>query len=363
MKLELVIESLLYDNDCVIVPEFGAFIANIEGAHYQPLSSKIHPPRKRIGFNAKLKQNDGLLANHIASSQGMSYEDALRFIQSEQVQWQKALSEGKRLRIQHVGVLYADANAALRFDPSHEKNFLLDAFGLSPVHIKEIKKEKKLADKLEREIQFTNRAKPEIEKIKYRIPRLVYAFMAFPFFLYLLWLSTQTNLFREERFLFSDLNPFNAKICEIYKVRNLSPEKVLIPAEEGSFIQTLKNSTEANFAGVSFEEETIYPNEKRGFFVRFRDSYRAVAESTKVKLAEPNYSLKYHLISGCFSEKDNADRMVRKMLKAGFNASIIDQRGGLYRVSAASFAKKEEALATIDKIRQDYVPGTWLLVK
>ena len=55
------IEVLLFENDCVIIPNFGGFVT-----HYTPSKRDVKenlfiPPTRVIGFNDQLKLNDGLL--------------------------------------------------------------------------------------------------------------------------------------------------------------------------------------------------------------------------------------------------------------------------------------------------------------
>ena len=57
------ISELLYQFDCVIIPDFGGFVANYAGAKIQPIQNTFTPPSKQISFNRNLTSNDGLLAN------------------------------------------------------------------------------------------------------------------------------------------------------------------------------------------------------------------------------------------------------------------------------------------------------------
>ena len=63
MQLEQAIKELIYTNDCVTIPNFGSFIANKFPSFYSKEESKFYPPSRRITFNSKIQNNDGLLAN------------------------------------------------------------------------------------------------------------------------------------------------------------------------------------------------------------------------------------------------------------------------------------------------------------
>ena len=66
MKFDKYIKDLLYRYDCVVLPNLGAFIARNVSVKIDESNNIIIPPSKLISFNAKIKENDGLLANHIA---------------------------------------------------------------------------------------------------------------------------------------------------------------------------------------------------------------------------------------------------------------------------------------------------------
>ena len=76
MKISYHIFNLLQEYDCVIVPNFGAFVARNISAKISNDGSKIYPPNKEISFNRSLVKNDGLLINQITYSEKLSYEKA-----------------------------------------------------------------------------------------------------------------------------------------------------------------------------------------------------------------------------------------------------------------------------------------------
>ncbi len=343
------------------MPGFGALVANPHEAHIQQLTKKIYPPYKKLSFNAKLKENDGLLVKHCSEKEGISYDDALKLLGEEINNWQKDLYNGKQVKLEQIGSFSLVEGRVLSFSPSRDKNFLLASYGLSPIAIEELSPEPSLAEKVERSIAHKSRTIPK-EKIRYRVPALIYVFMAVPLLLYVLWLSTQTNLFKGESFVISDLNPFTEKLCETYKLRQETPGVLRIPEPEEPMKKLLQISAANEYLGVDFKANKVFPNEKKGIFVSMLKAKAAKPVTSKVAVEQPNPPLRYHLITGCFSVRSNAERMVRKMRREGFNASIIDQKGGLYRVSGASFAQRDEATARLDDIRQ-YSDGSWLLIK
>lgn len=82
-ELERHIIELLLDNDCVIVPGFGGFMAHNLAASYDEKNNVYLPPSRTIGFNPQLTMNDSLLAQAYANCYDISYPEALRQIEHE----------------------------------------------------------------------------------------------------------------------------------------------------------------------------------------------------------------------------------------------------------------------------------------
>jgi len=98
------ISDLLYRHECEITPDFGGFVTNIKSAKINTFSNTFYPPYKQISFNAFLKENDGLLANYIASADHITYDAALNFIKFEVEEWKKKL-EHEDLVLEKLGYL------------------------------------------------------------------------------------------------------------------------------------------------------------------------------------------------------------------------------------------------------------------
>ncbi|MCX6296383.1 MAG: hypothetical protein NTX97_10005 [Bacteroidetes bacterium] len=140
MNVEKHIGELLYDHNCVIVPDLGGFVANYSPAKIDPSRHSFIPPSKNIVFNINLKKNDGLLANHIAISESTNYPQALKYIQHFVDDANLQLKKGSKLKIGEVGTLFLDVERNIQFEPA-ATNFLLDAFGLAPFYSPAIKRD------------------------------------------------------------------------------------------------------------------------------------------------------------------------------------------------------------------------------
>ncbi len=124
------IYDLLYNNDCVIVPEFGAFVLKSHSAYIK--DDTFYPPRKIISFNAMLDENDGLLVKHLSTSRNISYKKALKTINDETQSLKNELSANKKIKIDPLGYIELSSEGNLVF--------WLKSFSKQPI-LKSVKKD------------------------------------------------------------------------------------------------------------------------------------------------------------------------------------------------------------------------------
>ena len=123
------IYDLLYNNDCVIVPEFGAFVLKSHSAYIK--DDTFYPPRKVISFNAMLDENDGLLVKHLSTSRNISYKKALKTINDETQSLKNELSADKKIKIDPLGYIELSLEGNIVFYPDELINFESNSFGLT----------------------------------------------------------------------------------------------------------------------------------------------------------------------------------------------------------------------------------------
>lgn len=146
--------NLLYYNECVVVPNFGAFLTRYFPAEINSATHMMRPPSKRVAFNARVNENDGLLAKHIASVDGVSYEKAIESIEISVRSWKKVLRAGKKVNLIGIGRLYMDSTGKLQFNPAHDINYDLHSYGLNIFR----------ANAMEREAEIKKSVTKAIEK-------------------------------------------------------------------------------------------------------------------------------------------------------------------------------------------------------
>ena len=141
------ISHLLHSNDCVILPNFGAFVLKSKSAYIE--ENEFFPPSKYVSFNSMLKDNDGLLAKFISEERKISYKKSLKLILDEVKVLNEKLSEDLIFDTGYLGIFELKEKNTLIFNPDFSINFDSSVFGLNSFVRKPIikKSSKKAADK------------------------------------------------------------------------------------------------------------------------------------------------------------------------------------------------------------------------
>lgn len=72
----------------------------------------------------------------------------------------------------------------------------------------------------------------------------------------------------------------------------------------------------------------------------------------------------YHVIAGVFQFTQNADRKLKQLIYEGFNAEIVGvNEWGLTQVAFDSYTSRNEAIKSLNKIRETASKEAWLLVR
>jgi hypothetical protein len=291
------------------VPGFGAFLTEIQSAQLVESSNSFFPPKKLISFNAYLKNNDGLLANHIAQTEKTSYEYAVSAIQYEVFNWKKALQETGVFSIKNVGDFCLNADRNLIFTPFDQTNYLSSSFGLSPFVSPMVKREifEQQLEALEE--NDTIQLVPE-HKNKYAL--LKYAAI----FVLGLGLTATVGY-------------------PIYQ-NEIETQKIIV--ETAVQRQVQNKIQEATF----FIESPI----------------------PAVTLTVKEGKLPYHIMAGAFRDEDNAQRIFEDLSEKGYKAKRIERnKHGLYPVLYGSFSTYAEAEKLKNEIRAKENPEAWILIE
>lgn len=312
MKITQYISDLLYRYECVVVPELGAFLTRTQSAVIDTQSNLFLAPRKQISFNEQLQQNDGLLANHIAAVNAISYEEALSQLQNEVVILKGKLVAGEIITLSKIGHFSINVEGKLQFIPIDEVNYLTSSFGLETISkqvvLREIYKEETEVLEEKAPIAFT----PKTRKSR---PYLKYAAVA------VLGLGMLGFLGNQQ---------YYSKLQEV----TAHNEKQNIEAER-----------------ITVQEASIF-------------DLGAIPEVVlEVKAAKP-VTGPYHIIAGAFRFEENADKKISQLEGQGYSPRKIGKnKYGLHQVVYGSYADKNVALKNLSAVKKSDNKKAWLLVK
>ena len=131
IELERHIEILLLDNDCVIVPNLGGFMAHHVEAHYDDNDMLFLPPSRTLGFNPKLRLNDSLLAQSYIEAYDISYPEAMNRIEDEVNELKQTLQNEGVYELNDIGTLSLNEDGNYEFMPCEAGILTPELYGLS----------------------------------------------------------------------------------------------------------------------------------------------------------------------------------------------------------------------------------------
>jgi hypothetical protein len=346
------VSELLFQHDCVVVPGFGGFVSTYAPARVHPAQHTFTPPSKQIIFNKHLQQNDGLLAQTIASAVPCSFDEAMAGIALFVAELNSNLKSGKKVELHNLGMLTLDPEKNICFETFPEINFLVDSFGLSsfqsmPV-IREAQIEKrKVAEKADRVIaEELPKSKPARRRSRNMI---ITSAVIIPALVAATWFTSQHTDALAGFGIFGKQEP-----------SKYQPAKWFTKNASDTLRTITELKTDSNGIGVI----SLAPNAPPIIV----DIHKVIPDTTRVAdRTDPVYvpvsAKKYYVIGGAFGVPENAERYMRALRSKGYNPQVIDQvRSKLVHIGIAGFNSKEEAMAFLTKIGND-VPGAWILKK
>ena len=316
--------ELLQDNECVIVPDFGAFISKRHSAAIDYANHRFTPPYKEIVFNNKLKNDDGLLVDFMIEKESLTKEDALAKIRSFVNQSEAILDVNSELVLEGIGKIRKFGDDYILTSKT-ETNLLGDSFGLTEFNVQpvfrtetyQIIKERIAVEQKEKNTEYTvavENVEDTPEVVKMRKPgiarTLAVATLAFLLLFAFNWKTEQTGS------NFASWNPFLYSSPNEFLINFMEPENVL--------------------------------------------------ESENLKISEPEKVLESHhyfIVGGSFQTLDRAEFCLKDIRSQGFeNASLLEKNDkGYIRVYYESFVEKSDALIRLDVIKNDFNESAWLL--
>ena len=305
MQLSKAINSLLYTNDCVTVPGFGSFIVNKFSSVYDEKNGKFYPPSRRVSFNSKIKNNDGLLANFISNEYGIDFSVAVKNIHNEVINWKKKLNK-EPLVLNNIGELSYNSDENIVFSPDLDSNHFLGSFGLPSIYYK--KQPDLVSTYNESTLKKYNDLK--VNSSNSRVPDFVKYAAAL-----VIIISTTFFLSKE------------------YEKYNIQNQLILEQENRQKTIQRVESAV-FDFGSIP-----------------------AIELEIKV---QPN---KFHIIAGAFGVKSNADKLYNNLLSKGYNPTKLPLNDkGLIPISFDNFSNRKEAVIALRQLQMSENKDAWIFV-
>jgi nucleoid DNA-binding protein len=320
MKISEHIKTLLFQEDCVIIPEFGGFVGKYQEAKVDFQKSKLSPPVKIIAFNQKLQENDGLLIKHIAKAEKITYQQAETQVQDFVNRFKTALSQGKKVNLPDIGSFKIE-KSVLVFSPENSINFHADAYGLESFEFPMLSTAK---------TQMPTPRKKQLEpvKSKKRRPNLVPLLVGLP----IVALLAYTPIYFQ-----------NHEMTNKQETAGLSiPIKIQKQSPEMETLHLQKKNLEINEAIETPAQSPVTPQVQ----------------------ANQTSSGNVYLIAGSFASYENAETAAAEYQQMGYQTQILPETQGMNRVAIKSYQTIDEAYAELNQLRNAVGnSGLWILQK
>ena len=309
MKIEQYISQLLFRYQCVTVPGFGAFLTEFQSAQLDENSHSFYPPKKMVSFNPFIKNNDGLLASHLAQAEKISYEIAVNSIQNEVSHWKTKIQELGSFSVKNVGDFSLNSENNIVFVPTDQINYLTASFGLSSFVSPAVKREvyKEEVEQLEEKapVIFTPEKRRNYSVLKYAAVFLLSA-------------------------------GITGTVGYKYYENKIAQETLIVETN----VQKKVNQ--------KIQEATFYISNPL----------------PAVTLTVPAEKLPYSVVAGAFRIESNAEEQYQRLLELGFKKAkrLAPNKHGLFPVVYGSYSTYSEAHEAMKNIQKLDNKDAWLLV-
>ena len=309
MKIEQYISQLLFRYQCVTVPGFGAFLTEFQSAQLDENSHSFYPPKKMVSFNPFIKNNDGLLANHLAQAEKISYEIAVNSIQNEVSHWKTKILEFGSFSVKNIGDFSLNSENNIVFVPVDQINYLTASFGLSSF----------VSPAVKREVY-----KVEVEQLEEKAP-----------------------------VIFTPEKRRNYSVLKYAAVFLLSAG---ITGTVGYKYYENKIAQETLIVETNVQKKVNQKIQEATFYIS--------NPLPAVTLTVPAEKLPYSVVAGAFRIESNAEEQYQRLLELGFKKAkrLAPNKHGLFPVVYGSYSTYSEAHEAMKNIQKLDNKDAWLLV-
>lgn len=377
------IEVLLLENDCVIVPGLGGFVAHYTPAMRVAEENVFLPPTRIIGFNPQLKMNDGLLVQSYMAVYDTDFSDATRIVEKEVAHIFTALHEEGKVDLPNIGELRYSIHGTYDFAPYDHKITTPYLYGLDSFEMQELTELKK--PYMEKTIRYSVPVVPEDKKQK------------FEFKLNRSYLSNAVAMIAVVALFFFLSTPIeNTEVVEGNYAQLLPNELFEMIEKESLAINPIVVSRKADTPKASAQKNTGQKAKKKVVPVAVREvkvgqanaQNAPVVSQPKQQAAEVSSSTsvttksevqkttagtvapslvsaqKYHVIIASVGTEKDAEAMAKQLIEKGYPHAKAIVGDGKMRVSIESCGTETEAYQALNRVRQNETyKNAWVLKK
>ena len=347
------IEALLVDNDCVIVPGLGGFIIHYTPAVWMEKDNMFLPPTRMIGFNARLKVNDGLLVQSYMTAHHVDFAKATKLVEKDADELLSLLHTEGKVTLGNIGQLHLSIHNTLEFIPDTNPLCAPAFYGLESFGIRKLEKQEKKVTPAPRlaPVDVPRPHKPVTPRIQWREKAafLSNAVAVVAIIILCFALSIPVENTEVVKGNYAQLLPTDA-FC-LMKQQSLA----ITPLVEKKEAAPTKPKAESKAAEVKLPARKVEkPAAKKPA------APKPVARTTKT-VASPRM---YHIIIASVGTTKDAENMARSLRNKGFANAKAIIGGGKMRVCIDSYASEAEAYSALNRFRKDKnYQNAWILKK
>ena len=133
--LSKMVKELILDEDRVVLPGLGCFVAEIVPSSFSDKGYTINPPYRRLYFRARPDEGDALI-DFYAKSNNLDYSMAERILKDFLMELKSVLHARKAVVFPGLGRLRATKENNLFFVADEDLDIYPEGFGLEPISLK-----------------------------------------------------------------------------------------------------------------------------------------------------------------------------------------------------------------------------------
>ena len=380
------IEKLLLDNDCVIVPELGGFIAHYQPARYEEDEGVYMPPYRSVGFNPQLMMNDGLLVQSYMQAHHTDYPDAVREIAQGVGALKDKLFQDGVVEISGVGSLYYTIRDTYEFHPElngilSPSLYALDSFSIQPLALVQEEEEIRpnlVEKKVHREInmRWLNNA------VAVAVAAILFFVLSVPventyvekgnyaslgtecLFDAIRSQSMATTLSAEAKAPQRNKNHVTPVAVKVEKV---APVAVVEAPKEEAKVAVVETKVETKVEAKAEpkaepKKEVKKVEAKKEAKVETVKAEKKVAPVAKPAVAPKASKKNYHVIVASLPTSSDAERILKGYKQNGYSEATVVEGNGRFRIALYSYADKASASKKQNELKQiDAFKDAWVL--